>query len=607
MENTLKEMRYKDEKPEETVRKLKEILRENKIEVEEDWTKKSSVGTYSLRLTIKDTNIGQNGKGMTKDFALASAYAEFFERYQNGILIFRQEKPTEELLFIYSADEKALTVQELAKGRNAFLDIIIKDDKNMCLVGEKKEAYLEELLGENSRILEPKNKHISLPYYSVKNKEIVYIPHVLVCHLCGTNGLCAGNTPEEALIEGISEILERHVSMRIIYDRVSLPEIPKQYITKYPKVNDMLEKLEENQGYVYKLLDCSFGGKYPVAGLFVLQKNTGRFGFKLGAHPDYGIAMERCFTEAAQGMDIFEYANGCLFDFKNEDLDKDENIREFVNSTVATIPYQVFSESKKTYEFKAVEDISNLNNKQILQKLVNQILDEGYDILVRDVSTFGFPSFRIIIPGMTELTHSPMGGRFKGFEEIEYLLKDLHRITIQNIDKVIKIMESQINEVGYQNLYTFVNIKDTNILPCEHIGRGAKYFLAMCYIMNQEYEKAEEILEEIIYIAESMVENESEKIFIKAVYYYASAMNKIKNHEEVMEYINLLFDEDIAMVINEIFEKREEILIRHYAFEEQDYVDNDDSYYLPYMETLRKKQKENIIDQIKNKEIFEKA
>ena len=68
------------------------------LEVEENWKKKSSVNTYSLRLCIKGTNIGQNGKGMTKEFALASAYAEFLERYQNGILVFRQEKPTEEII-----------------------------------------------------------------------------------------------------------------------------------------------------------------------------------------------------------------------------------------------------------------------------------------------------------------------------------------------------------------------------------------------------------------------------------------------------------------------------------------------------------------------------
>ena len=104
--SNLQEMRYKETSPENTVKRIKEILKKNNIEVEENWTKKSSVGTYSLRVCIKGTNLGQNGKGMTKEFALASGYAEFLERYQNGMLVFRTEKPSIEFPFLYSADEK---------------------------------------------------------------------------------------------------------------------------------------------------------------------------------------------------------------------------------------------------------------------------------------------------------------------------------------------------------------------------------------------------------------------------------------------------------------------------------------------------------------------
>ena len=54
-----------------------------------------------------------------------------------------------------------------------------------------------------------------------------------------------------------------------------------------------------------------------------------------------------------------------------------------------------------------------------IRKLVRDFLvKEGYDVLIRDVSTLAFPSFRIIIPGMTEVTHSKMAGRFNEFEEI---------------------------------------------------------------------------------------------------------------------------------------------------------------------------------------------
>ena len=388
------------------------------------------------------------------------------------------------------------------------------------------------------------------------------------------------------------------------YDKICLPEIPDEYISKFPRIKEMVDKIKSNKDYICKVVDCSLGGKYPVAGLIVIKKNTGKFGFKLGAHPDYGIAMERCFTEAAQGMDIYDYATGCLFDFKNEDIFKDENVREFVNSNVATIPYEVFGK-KSDYEFTEIKDVSDLNNKEILNQLVTNIINEGYDILIRDVSYLGFPSYRIIISGMTEITHSKMAGRFNMFEEIEYLLKDFNRINLKNIDKVIEIMEKQIYEVGFSSLYTFLNVKDFRILPCENIGYGAKYFLALCYIMNKQYDKAEEILEEIIYIAESLIPDKLKVILIKAVYYYASAMNKIENHEKVIYYINMLFDESVTTLIDDNFKDREKILLKNYNIKPEDYVENDDDYYLPFMKTLKEVQKENNIDQMKLETLFD--
>lgn len=592
--STLQEMKYKETTPDKTVKRIKEILKKNKIKVEENWIKKSSVNTYSLRLCIKGTNIGQNGKGMTKDFARASAYAEFLERYQNGMLVFRNEKPSKELPFVYSKDEKKLTIDEIIKENDSFMENLYQDNKKEYL--DKKE-FMKNIFGKEKEI-------IALPHYSVKNKKVVYIPQEISRYICGSNGMCAGNSTEEALIEGISEILERYVSMQIIYNKVSLPEIPETYIKNFPKVNYMMEKLRKNPKYTCKLLDCSLGGKYPVAGLILIQKDTGKLGFKLGAHPDYGIAMERCFTEASQGIDIFDYSQCSSLDFENKDINKDENIKEIFDSAGGTIPYNVIAK-EKAYQFTQIKDISNLNNREILKGLINTIIKEGYDILIRDVSTLGFPSFRIIIPGMSEIMHSKMAGRFAEFKEIEYLLKDLKRINLNNIKRVIELMEKQIYEVGNNSFYIFMYIKDINLLPCENIAYGCKYFLAICYIMNGEYKKAEELLGNILFIAQNIIPNQSAIISLRAVYYYASAMNKFGKHGKAIYYIKMMFNEKIANTIDEQFREKEKILIKHYNIKYDDYVENDDSYYLPFMQILRKLQNTNVIEQIKLKKILE--
>ena len=266
--SSLQERRYKEVSPMQTVERLKCLLNKLGIEVEEVWSNESSVGTYSLRVRVKGTDIGQNGKGMTKEFAMASSYAEFFERFQNGMFRFRVEKPTKKLPFSNSPDEKHLSVEELIAGNNSFFEYILEQNQKKNLSKQEQIEYIKEVLNEKSELV-PKEEYNYLPYYSVKNKDIEYIPDRLFSYLYDTNGMCAGNSKEEALIEGLSEILERYAGTKMVKEKITLPEIPMSYIEKFPKVKKMVDKLKENTEYYFRLVDCSFGGKYPVAGLYI--------------------------------------------------------------------------------------------------------------------------------------------------------------------------------------------------------------------------------------------------------------------------------------------------------------------------------------------------
>ena len=598
----LQNRRYKEVSPEETVEKLKGLLKKLGIEVEEKWIDESSVGTYSLRICIKDTNIGQNGKGMTREFAMASGYAEFFERFQNGMFRFRIEKPTKEIPFSYAPDEKILSVEELMKDKNSFLENIVLENKKESTTKEQQIEYINHVLNRDSSIV-PKENYLSLPYYSIKNDKIEYIPERLFSYTCNTNGMCAGNSREEALIEGLSEIYERYVGIKIFKEKVALPEIPESYLDKFPKVKDMVQKLKKNDKYYFRLVDCSFGGKYPVAGLYIIEKNTGRFGFKLGAHPDYGIAMERCFTEASQGRDIYEYAQTCLFDFYDGEDSKRRNFTEFIFGDFSAVPYQIIGD-KLDYEFTEMPDISELDNKEILKGMVKSILADGKDILIRDVTCLGFPTLRIVIPGMSEISFDNTATYFNIFVTMQSLMQDLKNINKSNLKDVINIMETITNEIGYSELTPIISLKDNSLLPGASIGSEGKYLLAILYIMDKQYNKAAKLLEDLSFLTDNISKNQMEKIMIKAVYYYASAMDKLKDHNESMKYINLLFDKEIAEGIDNSFKDEEKILVNHYRITEDDYVDNDDSFYMPFMEKFRKLQKDNAVNQIENRELF---
>ena len=125
--------RFKENSPVKTVEKIRAILDANGIQVEEHWFPESSIGTCSLRVNIAGTLIGSNGKGINREYARASAYAEFIERLQNNKLtgnavlsnIFRRKKSgpymcaNEEILDAYTlAEEKNTFVNSFLRSRN---------------------------------------------------------------------------------------------------------------------------------------------------------------------------------------------------------------------------------------------------------------------------------------------------------------------------------------------------------------------------------------------------------------------------------------------------------------------------------------------------------
>lgn len=75
----------KDKLPLETINLIKKILSENKIKIKESKITNINNSVFSVRLELKNIpGVGTNGKGITKEYALASAYAEFMERLQSG-------------------------------------------------------------------------------------------------------------------------------------------------------------------------------------------------------------------------------------------------------------------------------------------------------------------------------------------------------------------------------------------------------------------------------------------------------------------------------------------------------------------------------------------
>lgn len=78
---------YKDCLPNITINKIKNILYNADLSTYESRWFLNKSKFYSLRVELVDFPIGANGKGITRMYAMASAYAELIEGIQNGIIM----------------------------------------------------------------------------------------------------------------------------------------------------------------------------------------------------------------------------------------------------------------------------------------------------------------------------------------------------------------------------------------------------------------------------------------------------------------------------------------------------------------------------------------
>ncbi|MCC3262943.1 YcaO-like family protein, partial [Paenibacillus polymyxa] len=85
----------------------------------------------------------------------------------------------------------------------------------------------------------------ALPFTRQSDQQTVYIPMNIIGNLYVSNGMSAGNTANEARVQGLSEVFERYVKNRIIAESISLPAIPDEVLNRYPGVGEAIAKLEE--------------------------------------------------------------------------------------------------------------------------------------------------------------------------------------------------------------------------------------------------------------------------------------------------------------------------------------------------------------------------
>lgn len=405
---------YKEDTPLNTITKIRNILSSiGVINYESNWANPyNEVYSVHIKSMFEDGSFGTNGKGRTRLFALASAYAEYMERLQNGLFMgctyFNRlliSKIKQESGYYCFPDERFLTEDDFHNLPQEYLTDIFGD----CLEKEKVDLDIKRFFERLHANGYP--GVLAVPFYNMATETITYLPLNLTLAMTSSNGMSAGNTMSEGVYQALCEILERYAAATIYYKQLTPPTVPDSFLMNYPEEYNIIKEIEKS-GYHIAIKDFSCGMQIPVLGILVINRKKNKYRLNVGSDLSFNIALSRVITEVYQGVtnnDIFddlllpipmEEYNYFLYS-DDESLQKQAHeFRKFVTNNSGLFPYSFFQKSL-SYNFDPSAFTPNKTYFEDVKMLINKIKCYGLNIYMRDVSFLGFPSFYIYIPSIS--------------------------------------------------------------------------------------------------------------------------------------------------------------------------------------------------------------
>lgn len=339
-----------------------------------------------------------NGKGATKEAALASALGEFIERL-NCNFFYNDQFWGEEIAnaaFVHYPNERWFK-----PGRRGALPAGLLDEYTLEIYNPDGELHGTHLYDTNSGNSE--RGICALPFVRQSDGEVVYFPSNLIENLYLSNGMSAGNTLAEAQVQCLSEIFERAVKREILEGEIALPDVPPAVLEKYPAILAGIRGLEE-QGFPVLVKDASLGGQFPVMCVTLMNPRTGGVFASFGAHPSFEVALERSLTELLQGRS-FEGLNDLPQPtFESQAVMEPNNFVEHFIDSSGVVSWRFFSARADhefvEWDFSAEGDDANADEAATLFGILEELGKEVYMAVYDDL---GANACRILVPGYSEI------------------------------------------------------------------------------------------------------------------------------------------------------------------------------------------------------------
>ncbi|WKE64882.1 30S ribosomal protein S12 methylthiotransferase accessory factor YcaO [Gallaecimonas kandeliae] len=348
---------------------------------------------WSVHIRDKDCpQVFSNGKGASREACLASAYGELIERLSTRYLWadFRLTPALEQFGHVHQADERWFDAdgdwpEELL------------DEHCRAIYDSEGDLELADLIDHNGG--DSGQGVCALPYVRQSDGKTVYVPVNLIGNIFVSNGMSAGNTREEAQVQGLSEIFERAIKNRIIVEDIALPEVPQAVLDRYPHIDAGIKALQA-EGFGIRALDASLGGRYPVMCVVLQHPKDGGVYASFGAHPKFGVALERALTELLQGRALDELEGFPAPTTDMEQVTDPHNLElHFIDSS-GYVGWGFLCD-KPDFDFADWDD--QHDNVFERQALIDLLHDEGHQVYVAEHTALGAYACRILVPGFSDI------------------------------------------------------------------------------------------------------------------------------------------------------------------------------------------------------------
>ncbi len=373
LQNTFKTYSYDLDKlvpPTETIQRVQGKLHEIGIDLLHSIVR---IDTGRLRIPVYASFCGtdgtrvigtkkQMGKGCTPEQAQASALMELVERF--SFFSFIKESSPPKIPF-HSLKEDVLSFDSILL---SVYEPNASDERNRICFEGLPMSWVSAL-----DVLRDKEVLLPIDWFYLINEY---------------NGPAAGNSQEEALLQGLCEVVERHVSSVITHEKRRAPIIRPESI-RDPAGRELLDKFERNGIKVY-LKDFSLNTGLPTVGALAYDPSTfpdsSEIVFTAGTTSSPEKSVIRALTEVAQLAGEFKHKTSY-----RPTLPKFKDLEEASYITAPT----------EWIDLHSLPDLSNANFLREILSAATALKSTGLDCFAVGMThpDIQIPVVYVVIPG----------------------------------------------------------------------------------------------------------------------------------------------------------------------------------------------------------------